>query len=163
MYKDFEIIYENNKRLDEIFIKKYYDSEPEYFKKNALEFLVELGEFINETKCFKYWSIKKANKDDVLEEYADTITMCLYFFGDLNLSLDNIPAHIVNDNILDVFNYLFIEGSKLMTDEYNEKLVKNIFSNLLYVGKLLDISQDDIIKAIDNKHIIIEERLNSDY
>lgn len=52
-------IYAENKRLDEIFINRYKESDPEFVRKNGIEFLVELGEFVNETKCFKYWTIKK--------------------------------------------------------------------------------------------------------
>lgn len=78
---DFEKIYLNNKRLDDIFMEKYEKTEPQLFEKNCLEFLTELGEFANETKCFKYWSIKKPKKDEMLEEFADCITMILYFFN----------------------------------------------------------------------------------
>lgn len=162
MNNDWNIIYKNNRRLDEIFYEKYSEIEPDYFRKNAIEFLVELGEFVNETKCFKYWSIKKPNKEDVLEEFADTITMCLYFLGDLDSTLDDIPEHIESNDVLEVLNYLFNKGSYIMID-YNELLMKDIFSNLLYVGKLLDLKEEEIIKAIDKKHIKIEERLNSDY
>lgn len=163
MNKIWQDIYENNVRLDRIFMDKYLENEPEYFKKNALEFLVELGEFANETKCFKYWTIKKPNRDDVLEEYADVITMALYFLGDLNAKFEDLPKHIENDNILDVINYLYYEGSKMMTDEYSEEIVKDLISNVLYVGELAGISEDEMIDAIQKKQIKVEDRLNSDY
>ena len=47
-------IYENNIRLDKIYQEKYKDTT-DFYKKNAIELLVELGEFVNETKCFKYF------------------------------------------------------------------------------------------------------------
>ena len=72
-------LYENNKRLDKIFIDKY-QSDTKLFEKNCIELLVEISEFINETKVFKYWSVKTPNKDKMLEEYADVITMILTFF-----------------------------------------------------------------------------------
>jgi len=37
-------VYENNKKLDNIFFEKYGDTE-EIFRKNCIELLVELGEF----------------------------------------------------------------------------------------------------------------------
>lgn len=163
MKKVWQEIYENNIRLDQIFMDKYLANEPEYFKKNALEFLVELGEFANETKCFKYWTIKKPNRADVLEEYADVLTMALYFLGDLNAKLDNLPGHIESDNILDVINYLYYEGSKMMSNEYCEEIVKDLISNVIYVGELAGISEEEMIDAIKKKQIKVEERLNSDY
>ena len=59
---EYRRIYENNKRLDIIFFERYKNT-PDFFKKNCIELLVELGEFANETKCFKYWSEKESNKE----------------------------------------------------------------------------------------------------
>jgi len=155
-------IYLNNKRLDEIFFEKYSNDEI-HFKKNCIEVLVELGEFINETKIFKYWSIKKPDKQKVLEEYADVITMTLYFYNILDLEINKDINHINSDDILEVLNYLYQQMSKLMTNEYNKDLVVDIFNNLIYVSKLLNITEDEILESISKKHKIIEERLNSKY
>lgn len=155
-------IYQRNKELDNIFIEKYEAKEPLYFEKNCIEFLVELGEFANETKCFKYWSIKKPDHEAVLEEFADCITMVLYFFNVLNLELDDFKKHQKSNNVLEIFNYLYQQGTKLMT-KLNEELVKDIFINLLYLAELLNLNEDEIINAITKKQDKIEERLNSDY
>jgi len=155
-------VYENNKKLDNIFFEKYGDTE-EIFRKNCIELLVELGEFINETKVFKYWSIKKPNKELVLEEYADVITMILYFYNILDLEINEDINHIESNDILEVLNYLYQQMSKLMTNEYNKDLVVDIFNNLIYVSKLLNITEDEILESISKKHKIIEERLNSKY
>lgn len=155
-------IYLNNKRLDNIFFEKYGNNK-ELFKKNCIELLVELGEFINETRIFKYWSIKKTNKELVLEEYADVMTMILYFYNILDLQIMQPFSHAESQDILEVLNYLYNQMSKLMTDKYLENLVIDIFNNLIYVSQLLNISEDEIIDAINKKHKIIEERLNSEY
>lgn len=154
-------IYLNNKRLDDIFLEKYCNDQ-DIFKKNCIEILVELGEFINETKVFKYWSIKKPNKELVLEELADVITMVLYFYNVLNIDIDEISTHLNNKNIIEVLNYLYAQMSKLMTNSTKE-LVIDIFNNLIYVSQLLNIKEEEILNAINQKHKIIEERLNSDY
>jgi dimeric dUTPase (all-alpha-NTP-PPase superfamily) len=52
--------------------------------RRVLALLVELGEFANETRCFKYWSLKPASpKEVVLDEYADG----LHFFLSLGIPL----------------------------------------------------------------------------
>ncbi len=156
-------VYERNKKLDTIFMTKYEENEPFYFEKNCVEFLVEMGEFVNETKCFKYWSIKKPQKDQVLEEYADCLLMLLSFFGILDMDLEcDLERHHPSDNVLVVINYLYREGSKIMTD-MSEKLLKDLFVNLIYLAKLLNLSIDEIEESCHQKQDVIEQRLNSDY
>ncbi len=60
-------IYEKNKKIDDIYLEKYGDTE-EICNKNILESLVELGEFANETKVFKYGSIKSPKDKDIILE-----------------------------------------------------------------------------------------------
>jgi len=139
-----------------------YSSDKDYYNKNCIALLVELGEFINETKCFKYWSIKKPNMDNVLEEYADTITMCLSFFTTFNIELDNIPMHFDTTNKLSLINEIYKDASAML-ENGNEKLIKKIFSNLVYLGELLKYSKDEIYEACYKKMNIVNKRLNSDY
>ena len=153
-------VYDNNKRLDGIFFQKY--EKEDIYRKNCIEFLVELGEFVNETKVFKYWSIKKPDKEKMLLEYADTITMCLTFYRELGLEIDDRYLHIDETDILKVINYLYQKIS-LLLNNLSEELIKDIFYNLLYLGELLEISEEETLNAICEKHKIIEERLNSDY
>ena len=58
-------VYYNNKKLDEIFIDRY-KKDKELFDKNCIELMVEVNEFVNETKVFKYWSVKTPNKEKIL-------------------------------------------------------------------------------------------------
>lgn len=161
MNNKWQEIYESNKMLDNIFEHKY-EGTKNYYEKNCLEFLVELGEFVNESKVFKYWTNKKANHEKLLEEYADTITMALLFYRLLNLKLEKPISHLDTSNVYEIINFLFLKGTELMYN-LNEGLVKEIFSNLLYLGNLLDLKEEEIIDTIKKKHIIVKERLDSDY
>ena len=50
-----EFANKNPKDINKLLKAKYeYSEKAEYYKKNCIEILVELGEFINETKVFKY-------------------------------------------------------------------------------------------------------------
>lgn len=126
-----------------------------------MEMLVELSEFVNETKCFKFWSKKNPNREKVLEEYADCITMALVFFNFFDLKIEDAYSHIESKNVCDIINHLFTLSTFLMKRE--ENVVKDLFGNLLYLGELFSFSKREIIEAIDKKHRIIEERLNTDY
>jgi dimeric dUTPase (all-alpha-NTP-PPase superfamily) len=153
-------IYNINKELDKIFMEKYKDVD-KYYEKNVIELIVELSEFANEIKCFKYWSIKSMNKEEALEEYADCITMALSFYTTYNIDLEVISHSNTND-ILDLFNILFTNASKLY-NEKNEILVKQIFSDILYLGDLLGFSLKEKYDACYKKMDIIKQRLESNY
>lgn len=154
-------IYETNLKLDKIFQAKYAEDH-EIYHKNCLELLTELGELANETKCFKYWSIKQPDKTKVLDEYADCITMTLTFMGGLELSLDTPPKAKDFSSILELFSFLFQMASQLYTD-CNEQIITTIFINLLQLKDFLNITETELQTACINKQNIILERLNSDY
>ncbi len=155
-------IFKINKELDKIYYAKYLDKEPLFYEKNCIGLIVEIAELANETKCFKYWSIKKQDKEKVLEEYADTITMTLCLFTKFDLKIENIPEHYDTDNKILLFNELFIDSSNMLKDG-NEMLIKRIFSNLIYLGELLCYNEEELINACYKKMNILKERLNSDY
>lgn len=153
-------IYKENVRLDSIFYEKYAN-EPNLYEKNCVEFLVEFSEFLNETKCFKYWSVKKPKHDEMLEELADVLTMLLYFYNDSNNDLSIIKE----DNDKDLYNLInevYYLGTRLQKNTTKD-LLDNIFSKVLSIASILEIKEIEIIEAINKKHIIIEERLNSEY
>ena len=159
--EEFKKILKVNQELDKVFDEKY-SSDKDYYNKNCIALLVELGEFINETKCFKYWSIKSPNMDNVLEEYADCITMCLSFFTHLNVELKDIPMHSEINDIFILINEIFKDATN-MIDNGSGDLIKKIFSNLLYLGELLNLDKQDIYNVCYKKMNVIDERLNSDY
>ena len=157
-------LYERNKKLDDIFYKKYINTDKQLYEKNCLELIVELCELANESRCFKYWSIKKPNKELLLEEYADCILMSLYFFNEYNIEQIEIVDINTNGDILFMFNELIRMCTLLMNRiNVSDKLIKNIFSYLIYIGKLLNLNENEIIDACYKKIIKNEERLNSDY
>ncbi len=154
-------IYQNNRYLDEIFIKKYQNDDRLY-DKNCLELMVEIGEFVNETKVFKYWTIKNPNKDEMLEEYADVITMILSFYGLYNLEIQKLDYKIDENDILKIIMELYNKAYNFYKNK-DTKLLEEIFQYILYIGKLLDLKEIEILDAIEKKQKIIEERLNSNY
>lgn len=154
-------MYSNNKYLDEIFVNKY-KNDNKLYQKNCVELMVEIGEFVNETKVFKYWTMKSPNKDKMLEEYADVITMILSFYGIYNLEIKETYNKIEETDILKVIMELY-NKSYLFYKESNKDILEEIFNYTLYLGKLLNFDEDEILNAIKNKQKIIELRLNSDY
>ena len=154
-------LYENNKRLDKIFIDKY-KNDSKLFEKNCIELMVEISEFINETKVFKYWTIKVPNKDKMLEEYADVITMILTFYREFNLKIKEKYEEFKEKDLLILIKETYKLALEFM-ELHNEKDLEKLFAFILYIGKILEFNENEVLDAINNKHKIIEKRLNSDY
>ena len=154
-------LYKNNKRLDLIFADKY-KNDKKLFQKNLVELMVEIGEFVNETKVFKYWTTKRPNKEKMLEEYADVITMILTFYGLYDLEIKDSYPEIIETDILKLIMELFRNTYKFYEDN-DKEVLEEIFSYTLYIGTLFEFKEEEILSAIDKKQKIIEERLNSDY
>ena len=90
--------YQRNKQLDKMYEEKYGSIDNKCYEKNCLELIVEICELCNESKCFKYWTIKKPNKELVLEEFADSLMMILYMFNTYNIDkIDFVDIDMCDD------------------------------------------------------------------
>jgi dimeric dUTPase (all-alpha-NTP-PPase superfamily) len=74
--------------LDKFYNHKFNIKQPrEYIGEKLLALKVELGELANETKVFKYWSIKEAaGRAVILEELVD----CLHFSLGIGLTCGHL-------------------------------------------------------------------------
>lgn len=145
--KQFNELYEENKKLDEIF-NNLYDNSQDIFEKNVLELLVELGELANETRCFKYWSNKgPRDKSIVLDEFADCILMVLCFCNMLKVTLtEDFEEPKDENNLTQQFIYLYHESSKLLND-FSKDRIKRILVNLVKLGNMIGFNDADIING----------------
>ena len=96
--------------------------------------LVEIGELANATRCFKYWSNKGPEADDiVLDEYADG----LHFFLSLGIDIGtskksyNITKH--EDNLTDQFLMVYHRLDEFRKKQDDSSYIKafQAFLNLL--------------------------------
>lgn len=154
-------IYIKNKRLDDIFFEKFKNDE-KMFEKNCIELIVEIAEFANESRCFKYWSNKSMKKEETLEELADCIMVCLYFYNYLNIDEVKIKTYDFSSDILICLNDVF-KLSTLLIDNVNEKIVIKIFSYLIYIGSLINLEEKEIYEACLRKIEKQEKRLEEGY
>ena len=132
-----EEVYKQNKILDDLFSQI---KDNQFVEKNKIELIQEIGEMVNETRCFKYWSNKPINYDLLYEEYADCLIMILYFFHLHNMNLNN-RKYFAKDNIIDEIGYLY----KLVSDFYfhdSEQLIRKILYNIIYLGEKLNLDKD---------------------
>src|SRR5690625_909139 len=78
------------------------------FQEKYLALLVELGELANETRCFKFWSMKPpSDKKVILEEFVDGIHFLLSLGNEAGHHYKNIPLSAGEISITAQFNLVF--------------------------------------------------------
>ncbi len=73
-------------QLDERIMALHQEERHSTRNKRVLALIVEINELANETRCFKYWSLKGPSPVDVLlEEFSDTMHFVISLGIDLGL------------------------------------------------------------------------------
>lgn len=77
--------------LDSRIFALHNTSRTETFEARVLALLVELSEFANETRCFKYWSVKKVeDTSEMFEEFSDV----MHFVISLGIDIGHDDTHL---------------------------------------------------------------------
>lgn len=152
------------KQLDDRIKAEHNLIKEDLISEKILAFQVELGELANETRCFKYWSLKPASERAViLEEYVDGVHFLLSIGLDLKTcSLSASNSTIDNESLTKQFLLLFQLSSQL-GDTKKTALFEELFQQYLYLGKLLNYTADDIEKAYIGKNEVNHQRQNEGY
>lgn len=153
------------KGLDEHIETKHRLLEEDLFERKVLALLVELGELANETRCFKFWSLKPSSPQQVvLEEYVDGIHFILSlgiecgFEQELTESIDVKNKESLNEQFLFVFELISkFRASKSIAD-YNQ-----LFQAYIHLGKLLGFNEGETEKAYMDKNEVNYERQKQGY
>jgi dimeric dUTPase (all-alpha-NTP-PPase superfamily) len=151
------------KELDEAIHKQHQVTYESTHYKRVLALLVELGEFSNETRCFKYWSEKAPSpKERILDEYADG----LHFFLSLGIPIDVVKyTHKFkkdqNDLTLQILQtYVYVSD---LLSHYDAKHYSIAFGSYLNLLPLLGFSGDDAIQSYRSKLAINFQRQKDHY
>lgn len=161
--KDLKEIYKETKELDLLFDKDNPIRSEEIIRKNILALLVEIGELANETRCFKFWSVKpSSSKEVVLEEYIDTLFMILCFSNITEVDLTEEFPNGYDLDIIDTFTLLYKESSSLNIN-LNKQEIKKLLVIVLHLGDLLNFSIVDLEEGTKRKSEIIRKRFETNY
>lgn len=156
-------LYPLQKELDEDIAKRHNVSYESTKDKRLLALLVEFGEFANETRCFKYWSLKPmSEKEVVLDEYADG----MHFFLSLGIPLGvtSLKKELVKKDIdpataiLEVYQ----EAAKLHED-YSIAQYEKAFGMYLDLLPLFGFSGQDAKNAYLKKLKVNHVRQETHY
>lgn len=154
-------------KLDNTILKNFNLTEIQTFEKRILAFLIELSEFINKEKDFKYWSKKKVIKKNILlEEYADGIHFLISIGNTLKINFNNYlyKYPIKNNQITLTQLYLkcfevYINFIKIK----NEKRYFNVLNIFFALAKKMNFTEKELILSYKKKIKINYKRQINNY
>ena len=160
---DFSDLFSLQKDLDEEIHRLHSESYESTYHKRVLALLVELGEFANETRAFKFWSLKgPSSKDVILDEWADA----LHFFLSIGiyLGVDEIKGKgkAKCDSLVEQLLLIYKETSSFYLDK-DVSLYKEAFSDFLDLLTLLGYKEIDGKEAYKKKLAVNYKRQENHY
>ena len=151
MQIDLTKLYQKQAELDQRIADNHHVSYETTRERRILALFVEIGEFANATRCFKYWSNKPSEAQDiVLDEYVDG----LHFFLSLGIDIKvtkksyNRTKHADNltKQILEVYRL-----AALFYKNQDEKSYIKAFQAFINITSLLKVRWSTIEKAYYKK------------
>jgi dimeric dUTPase (all-alpha-NTP-PPase superfamily) len=156
-------LFETQRELDEKIQQNHNLQHENLVTRKILAFQVELGELANETRCFKFWSLKPPSAHSVIiEEFVDG----LHFLLSLGLEIDGRfetlqPGEKMHD-LCDQFQLVYRLAAQFDmftdTDHYKE-----LFSAFLELGHQLGMTDKEITDAYLMKNQVNHERQQQGY
>lgn len=150
-------------QLDSRIFRLHQTSREQTTQKRILALLVELGELANETRCFKFWSLKGPNTQEIIaQEYSDG----LHFFLSLGIDLKDDTEHLESvcsySDPTQQFLFIYQLVSKLLID-FTTELYRQAFSEYLGLAQLLGMSGEDILNHYLSKNATNHQRQDEQY
>ncbi|MBE4908218.1 dUTP diphosphatase [Bacillus luteolus] len=159
-----DTMFELQKVLD-IHIKEKHNLEMEnLIERKILALLVEIGELANETRCFKFWSIKPpSSKEKILEEFVDGVHFILSI--GLDLSYNAGFELTINDEELSLVDQFLSIYQRIADFQLNhtKETYKVLLSEYFNLGRLLGFTKEEIMFAYISKNEINHERQEQGY
>lgn len=131
-----------------------------------LALMIEIAEFANEQRCFKYWSSKPASEKKILlEEYIDGFHFIISIANNCHLASKIIDLKInlqSYQNLTLAFLDLFATTLKLQQEK--DLLTIQKWFNIYYtIAQKCDFTNDDIFNAYLAKNKINHLRQEQNY
>ena len=148
---DLTNLYQKQAELDARIAENHNVSYETTRERRILALLVEIGEFANVTRCFKYWSNKPSEAQDiVLDEYVDG----LHFFLSLGIDIKTSKKTYNHTKHADNLTKQILETYRLATLFYknqDEKSYIKAFQAFINITVLLKVRWSVVEKAYYKK------------
>ena len=151
MQIDLSNLYQKQAELDQRIADNHNVSYKTTRPRRTLALLVEIGEFANATRCFKYWSNKSSEPQDiVLDEYVDG----LHFFLSLGIDIDVSRKTYNHTKHADSLTEQVLKVYELVAQFYkkqDEKSYIKAFQAFINITPLLKVRWSTIERAYFKK------------
>ena len=131
--------------------------------KRIMALIVEIGELANTTRCFKYWSNKGPEKEEiVLDEYADG----LHFFLSLGIDIGtNKKTYKITKHLDDLTSqfHLIYHNIDTFYKKQDERSYIKAFQSFLNLLPLLGFRWNKLKEAYYKKLQVNYDRQNNNY
>jgi dimeric dUTPase (all-alpha-NTP-PPase superfamily) len=160
---NFKRLYDMQKKLDQRIETEHDLIGQDLFDKKMLALQVEVAELANETRCFKFWSLKPPSEHEVIkEEYVDGLHFLLSVGILLDAYINEVSADPLEVSLTDQFHNVFnVIGNLQKTRSFTN--YKELFAEFLKLGKMLNITESDIETAYISKNEVNHQRQEQGY
>ena len=161
---NFKVLFNMQKELDTKIQTQHNLENEDLIDRKILALLVEIGELANETRCFKFWSLKPpAHADTILEEYVDGIHFILSLGLEMNIDItmnfeDLESSKTVSEQFLIVYEKVSVFKQDASVTNY-----KTLFEEYLLLGNLLGFTSIQMEKAYISKNEVNHKRQQQGY
>jgi dimeric dUTPase (all-alpha-NTP-PPase superfamily) len=148
---DLKLMLAEQAKLDAHIQQQHQVSYASTREKRLLALLVEVGEMINETKTFKFWSKKpSAEKPIILDEYADG----LHFLLSLSIEVQSSQHHYEIAHLSKTLTQATIDVFQAISDlskAFTVKALEKSFQSYINLIPLLGFTSEEVVEAYFKK------------
>ncbi|WP_067843383.1 dUTP diphosphatase [Amphibacillus sediminis] len=156
-------LYSMQADLDHYIQTNHQVSSDQLFDHKILALFVELGELANETRCFKYWSVKEPSpKETILEEYVDGLHFIISLGLDSRFKVEHVDHMPFNGDLTDLFNQLY-RAIDYFRDDRSQASYLTVFGLFLTLADQLGFSDHEIQAAYLEKNKVNFQRQDEHY
>jgi len=131
--------------------------------KRILALMVEIAELANETRSFKYWSVRGANaKPILLEEFIDTVHFTLSLGLDLHQKCCIIETNHVTSDLSQLF-IAWLHACTAFEAQFDLAQYQRVLEYIAKMASALEFSEEDILHAYRLKNEKNHQRQNEAY
>ncbi|WP_338984663.1 dUTP diphosphatase [Spiroplasma endosymbiont of Diplazon laetatorius] len=138
--------------------------DKQIIKKKIIAFLVEVSEFINEYRSFKYWSNKgPSEKSVILEELIDCLHFIISLGTNVNFDFSEFNNKIKQADDIDAWSINVYRKALVFEDKFDAQSYDDLLDEFLSITYILDITTDEILSVYNKKNEINFNRQDSGY
>lgn len=156
-------LYTVQKQLNDRILVEHNLNSEDLVNEKYMAFLVELGEFANETRCFKYWSTKGPSASNIIiEELSDV----LHFLLTIGIMLDEPHLDFYLEETERDLTELFLSmynDTNLIINTQSKFVYVRMFNTLMQIASQLGFNEQDVYNSYMNKNKINHQRQDNGY